>query len=98
MIEDTQKGLLVQTFWYSNDVNPQKGVLTGLTRDGLFYIENGEIKHAVRNMRYTDSYLSFFKNIDALSRNRTQVLDEFNGSTLSPTMKLEKLRFIGSSK
>ena len=98
MIEDTQNGLLVQTFWYSNTVNPQKGMITGLTRDGLFKIEHGEISHAVRNMRYTDSYLSFFNEINTISKDRTQVLGDFNGSNLSPTMKLDKLRFIGSSK
>ncbi|OLS20769.1 MAG: hypothetical protein HeimC2_35870 [Candidatus Heimdallarchaeota archaeon LC_2] len=98
MIEDTQNGLLVQTFWYSNTVNPKKGIITGLTRDGLYLIENGERKHAVKNLRYTDSYLSFFKNIDSIGNKTRQLIGEYNGSNVIPNMKLEKLKFVSGSK
>ncbi|MCE7734004.1 MAG: TldD/PmbA family protein, partial [Candidatus Heimdallarchaeota archaeon] len=88
MIEDTRRGLLVQTFWYSNTVNATKGIITGLTRDGLYLVEDGEIKHAVKNLRYTDSYLSFFKNIDAIGKDTSQLVADYNGSNIIPSMKL----------
>ena len=98
MIEDTKKGLLVQTLWYSNTVNSKKGIITGLTRDGLYLVENGEIKHAVKNLRYTDTYLSFFKNIDSISKTRQQFVGEYNGSSKTPTLKLDSLKFVSGSK
>ncbi|MHA2028672.1 MAG: TldD/PmbA family protein [Candidatus Kariarchaeaceae archaeon] len=98
MIEDTKKGLLVQTFWYGNPVNSKEGIITGLTRDGLFLIEDGEIKGAVKNLRYTDTYLSFFKNIDLISNDTRQLVDDYNGSTVVPTMKLENFKFVSGSK
>lgn len=98
MIEDTKKGLLVQTLWYSNTVNAKKGIITGLTRDGLYLVEDGEIKHAVKNLRYTDTYLSFLKNIDSMTKTRRQFVGEYNGSSNTPTIKLDSLKFVSGSK
>lgn len=47
MIKSTQRGILVTKLWYIREVDPQTILLTGLTRDGTFYIENGRIKHPV---------------------------------------------------
>jgi predicted Zn-dependent protease len=98
MIEDTKRGLLVQTLWYSNTVNASKGIITGLTRDGLYLIEDGQIKHAVKNLRYTDSYLSFFQNIGAIGKETKQLVGDYNGSNVIPSMKLDKLKFVSGSK
>ncbi|MHA2252459.1 MAG: TldD/PmbA family protein, partial [Candidatus Kariarchaeaceae archaeon] len=98
MIEDIKKGLIVQNLWYGNSVNSRQGIITGLTRDGLFLVEDGEIKGAVKNLRYTDSYLSLFKNIDFISKSTRQLIDEYNGSTVVPTMKLNKLKFVSGTK
>ena len=49
-----QKGILVTRTWYIRMVDPQTVLLTGLTRDGTFYIENGEIKHPVKNFRFNE--------------------------------------------
>ncbi|MDH5401879.1 MAG: TldD/PmbA family protein [Candidatus Heimdallarchaeota archaeon] len=97
MIQDTQHGLLVQTFWYSNPVNMPKGIITGLTRDGLYLIENGEISHAVKNMRYTDSLLEFFKTIQYIGKKHHSMIDEGSFSRM-PVTRLEKLKFTGQSK
>ncbi len=93
MIEETREGLLVQTFWYSNPVNPKLGIITGLTRDGLYYIKDGEIKHAARNLRYTDSFLSFLNSVELISKDVRTLI-----SSNVPTIKLSKFKFTGQSK
>jgi PmbA protein len=92
MIAETKRGIFVTTFHYVNPVEPTKVVLTGLTRDGTFLIENGEVSKPIVNMRFTDSMLSALKNIPMIGRE----LEMFEVTTV-PSMKLEKLRFVGVS-
>ena len=58
MIKGTKRGLLISRFWYVRLVDPRTLVLTGLTRDGLWWIENGQIKNPVRNLRFNQSVLA----------------------------------------
>ena len=55
MIARTKRGLLVTCFWYVRTVDPQSALQTGLTRDGVFLVENGEVKGAVNNFRWNMS-------------------------------------------
>ncbi len=93
MIKDTRRGLFVTRFHYVRSVNTTKMVLTGLTRDGTFLVENGELKKPVMNLRFTDSLLNAFKRIKAIGAElkRTE-----NGAF--PYMKLEKFRFTGATE
>jgi predicted Zn-dependent protease len=68
LIRDTARGVLVTRFWYIRYVDPQTLLLTGLTRDGTFYIEDGRIKHAVKNFRFNESPIIMLNNLDALGR------------------------------
>jgi predicted Zn-dependent protease len=68
MIKDVARGVLVTRFWYIRFVDPQTLLLTGLTRDGTFYIENGAIKHAIKNFRFNESPIIMLNNIEALGR------------------------------
>lgn len=61
-------GLLITSLWYIRDVDNQTLLKTGLTRDGLFYIENGQIKHGVLNFRWNESPIAVFKNIIEASK------------------------------
>ncbi len=70
MIKNTKKGLLVTRFHYTHCPETSKVIMTGTTRDGLFYIEDGEIKHSVRNMRLTDSVLEMLSKVDMISKER----------------------------
>jgi len=92
MIAETKRGIFVTTFHYVNPVEPTKVVLTGLTRDGTFLIENGEVSKPIVNMRFTDSMLSALRNIPMIGRELEMV-----EATTVPSMKLEKLRFVGVS-
>ncbi len=68
MIERTGRGLLVTRFHYTHCPEPRKVVMTGTTRDGIFYVEDGEVKYPVRNMRLTDSVLRMFEHVELVSR------------------------------
>jgi predicted Zn-dependent protease len=91
-IADTKRGIFVNTVHYVNTVEPAKVVLTGLTRDGTFLIEKGEISKPIVNMRFTDSMLSAFNNVPMIGKQLEMV-----SATTVPLMKLEKLRFVGVS-
>jgi predicted Zn-dependent protease len=90
MIADTKRGIFVTRFHYTNPLEPTKAILTGLTRDGTFLIENGEISKPVVNLRYTDSMLSALKDIPMIGEKLVQI-----DTTTAPAMKLKKLRFTG---
>ena len=68
-ISEIKNGLYVKNFWYNRFTIRREGGLTGLTRNGLYNVKNGEIKNAVRNLRYTESFVSAFSpgNIISLS-------------------------------
>ena len=63
LIASTERGLLVTNFWYIRTVNPQTIQLTGLTRDGMWLIENGKIAHPVRNFRFNESPAVLLNNV-----------------------------------
>lgn len=67
LVKSTRRGVLVTSFWYIRFLDPQTLTFTGLTRDGVFWIENGEIAHPVNNFRWNDGPVSVFKHIDAMS-------------------------------
>jgi PmbA protein len=93
MIQETKHGIFITRFHYTNPVEPTKAILTGLTRDGTFLIENGKITSPVSNLRYTDSMLSALKEIPLISSELEIVED-----VTTPAMKLEKLRFTGTTE
>lgn len=68
LIRETDRGILVTRSWYIRMVDPQSLLLTGLTRDGTFYIEDGEIKHAVKNFRFNESPVIMLNNIEELGK------------------------------
>jgi predicted Zn-dependent protease len=97
MISSTDRGLLVTRFHYINIADPSKAVLTGLTRDGTFLIEKGRVTRPVRNLRFTESMLSAFSAVEALSAERS-LEPEFLGAMLVPAAKLSRFRFTGATE
>lgn len=97
LIKSTKKALLVSRFHYMNIVDQRQAVLTALTRDGLFLIEDGEIKGAVKNMRFTESMLHAFNNVTGISAERTKVPGAF-GFNYVPTLKIEDFHFTGKTE
>ncbi len=68
LIKATDRGLLVTRFWYLRVLNPQTMQLTGLTRDGLFLIENGEVTKPVVNFRFNESPFRLLQNVQKMGR------------------------------
>jgi predicted Zn-dependent protease len=68
LIASTQRGILVTRFWYIRGVDPRTILLTGLTRDGTFLIEQGRVTRAVKNLRFNESPVFMLNNVEALGR------------------------------
>lgn len=67
MIASTGRGILVTRLWYIREVDPYEKIVTGMTRDGTFYVENGRIQYGVRNFRFNESLISLLSNVEAMS-------------------------------
>lgn len=91
LIRTTKKGILVTRLWYIRSVDPQTLLYTGLTRDGTFYIENGRIKHAVKNFRFNESPIIMLNNLEALGK------PERMDGNLIPPMKIRDFTFTSLS-
>ncbi|BAV97852.1 putative Zn-dependent protease [Lysobacter enzymogenes] len=97
LVKSTQKGILVTRTWYIRMVDPQTVLLTGLTRDGTFYIENGQIKHPVKNFRFNESPVIMLNNIEELGRPVRVAGDESTLVMMIPPMKLRDFTFTSLS-
>jgi predicted Zn-dependent protease len=93
LIRSTTRGLLVTRTWYIRTVDPQTLLFTGLTRDGTFYIEDGQIRYAVKNMRFNESPVIMLNNLDALGRPVRIRTDETGQPSLVPPMRIRDFNF-----
>jgi predicted Zn-dependent protease len=91
MIKSTEKGILVTRFWYIRFVDPQTLLLTGLTRDGTFYIENGKVKFPIKNFRFNESPVIMLNNLEELGK------AERVGNLIVPPMKIRDFTFTSLS-
>jgi predicted Zn-dependent protease len=92
LIHSTQHGILVTNFWYIRPVNLTDLTLTGMTRDGTFLIEDGQITTAVRNFRFHDSPLRAFNQVEAFTTPKEAITSE-TGKVLVPSMKIRDFNF-----
>lgn len=97
LVRATQRGILVTRTWYIRMVDPQTVLLTGLTRDGTFYIENGEIRYPIKNFRFNESPVIMLNNIDELGRPVRVQPEEGNYLMVIPPMKLRDFTFTSLS-
>jgi PmbA protein len=103
MVRSVRKGIYVTRFHYINVVEPMKAVITGMTRDGTFLIEEGEIKRPIKNMRFTESILRALSRVSAISKDRricsegTVYSRRFVTGTVVPTIKVDGFSFSGVS-
>ncbi len=97
LIKGTKKGILVTRLYYIRDVDPQSLLLTGLTRDGTFYIENGKIQYPVKNFRFNESPVIMLNNLEELGKPERTVSDESNANYLIPPMKIRDFTFTSLS-
>ncbi len=93
LVRGTQRGVLVTRTWYIRLVDPQTVLLTGLTRDGTFYIENGEIKYPIKNFRFNESPIIMLNNVEELGKPVRVAGDESSLAMMIPPMKLRDFTF-----
>ncbi|HEU4354813.1 MAG TPA: TldD/PmbA family protein [Actinomycetota bacterium] len=97
MIAGIDRGVLVTRFHYSNVVHPVESTITGMTRDGTFLIERGEVTHPVRNFRFTQSILEALTNTTAIGRETELASEFFYSASRVPAIRVEGFHFSGRS-
>ncbi|MEJ2160689.1 MAG: TldD/PmbA family protein [Chromatiales bacterium] len=94
LIKSTERGILVTRLWYIRTVDPQTQLYTGLTRDGTFYIEGGEIKYPVKNFRFNESPVIMLNNLEELG---TPERVSAGNPIMMPAMKIREFTFTSLS-
>jgi predicted Zn-dependent protease len=101
LIAGVERGILVTRFWYIRPLDPQTILVTGLTRDGLFLIEKGKVTRPVKNMRWNESPIVAFNNVDAMTPAERVVSGEGIGgaglSIVCPAARIREFTFSSSS-
>jgi PmbA protein len=98
MIRSTERGLYITRFWYTRLVHPRECVVTGMTRDGVFLIEKGELAHPVKNLRFTQAYVQALAEVEAVGRERRLLKSEFGSQAIcSPALKISRFNFTGTT-
>jgi PmbA protein len=92
MIASTEKGILVTRFWYIREVDPYQKILTGMTRDGTFLVENGKVSGAVKNFRFNQSMIEMLASVDALGP-AVRSAGEESFEMVVPAMKVRNFHF-----
>ena len=99
LIASTERGVLVTRLWYIRSVDPQQALFTGLTRDGTFWIEDGKIKHPLKNFRFNESPYKLLAEVEALGTPQPAVRSERYSDfrMLLPAMRVKSFRFTSLS-
>ena len=92
MVASTDRGLLVTRLWYIREVDPYEKVMTGMTRDGLFLVENGMVTSAVKNFRFNQSLIGMLKNVELMSP-AARTTGEESFEMVVPAMKVHDFHF-----
>lgn len=96
MISSVTRGVLVTRFWYTRTVHPLHVTMTGMTRDGTFLIEHGQVTLPIKNMRFTTSYLEAMKNVRMVGRETALVREDWAGRNFRvPAVLLDGFNFTG---
>jgi predicted Zn-dependent protease len=91
MISNTDRGLLLTSLWYIREVDPERLLLTGLTRDGVYLVENGEVVGAVNNFRFNESPIELLGRITEIGVAELTLCREWNdyfNRTIMPTVRV----------
>jgi predicted Zn-dependent protease len=97
MIASTERGVLVTRLWYIREVEPFEKMLTGMTRDGTFYVENGRVQGGIRNFRFNESLIHMLSNVEAMSV-PVRSCGEESFDMVVPAMKVKEFNFTEVTK
>ena len=97
MIAGTEHGILITRLWYIREVDPYEKILTGMTRDGTFQIEDGKVKQGIRNFRFNQSLIEMLSSVEAMSKAvRSSGEEAFD--MVAPAMKVRNFNFTEVTK
>ena len=97
LVGGLDRGLLVTRFHYTNPVHPKLAIVTGMTRDGTFLVEGGQLVGPVKNLRYTQSYLEALAGTVAVASER-KTLKGFLGGVVVPALRIDGWTFTGGTE
>jgi len=97
MIAGTERGVLVTRLWYIREVDPYEKILTGMTRDGTFYVEDGKIRYGIRNFRFNESLIHMFSNVEDMGT-PVRASGEESFDMVVPAMKVRDFNFTEVTK
>jgi predicted Zn-dependent protease len=97
MIASTERGVLVTRLWYIREVDPYEKIVTGMTRDGTFLVENGKVQCGLRNFRFNQSLIAMLSNVEAMSV-PVRACGEESFDMVVPAMKVKEFNFTDVTK
>jgi predicted Zn-dependent protease len=97
MIRSTERGLYITRFHYTRLVHPTDCIVTGMTRDGTYLVENGEIVHPVKSLRWTQSYVDALAAVEAVGSQTVLMMQFFGMSARMPALKVKNWTFTGAT-
>jgi predicted Zn-dependent protease len=97
MIAGTDRGILITRLWYIREVDPYEKILTGMTRDGTFLVENGKVKHGIRNFRFNQSLIELLNHVEAMGH-PVRASGEEAFDMVVPAMKVQGFNFTEVTK
>jgi PmbA protein len=97
MVAATKRGLLITRFHYSNIVHPIETVITGMTRDGTWLVEDGKVRHPVKNLRFTQSILEALSKVEMIGRESQLASEFFFAASRVPALKISSFNFTSGS-
>ncbi len=98
LIASTERGILVTRFWYNRVVDAKQTLITGMTRDGTFVIEDGKLTRGLRNLRFNESVLGALERADAWGRDAEPTVFDYVGNcVVAPALRVRDFRFTGVS-
>jgi predicted Zn-dependent protease len=100
MIASTKRGLIISRFWYIRSTDPRTASLTGLTRDGVWFVENGKVQYPVKNFRFNQSIIQMLApgNVEMIGAPERVGGSESGGASLLPALKLKAFNFTSQSE
>jgi predicted Zn-dependent protease len=97
MVAGTERGVLVTRLWYIREVDPYEKILTGMTRDGTFYVENGEVQSGILNFRFNESLVHMLANVEEMGQ-PVRASGEESFDMVVPPMKVKGFNFTEVTK
>ena len=97
LIASAERGLFLTRCWYIREVDPTQKIVTGMSRDGTFWIEGGKLRHGVKNLRFNQGLIAMLNDVEAMGPAVRAAGEEHDSCIVAPALKVRNFRFTGST-